>query len=100
MIEPHADRPRAITLGADRGYDAEDFVNELRAMQVTPHVARNISGRRSAIDGRTARHPGYAVSLRIRNFESGKADRYAKSLKHSNMPSSQAKGSVFICRKC
>lgn len=35
-------------------------------MQVTPHVARNISGRRSAIDGRTARHPGYAVSLRIR----------------------------------
>lgn len=66
LIEPHADRPRAITLGADRGYDAEDFVNELRSMQVTPHVARNISGRRSAIDGRTARHPGYAVSLRIR----------------------------------
>jgi transposase len=66
MIEPHADRPRAITLGADRGYDAEDFVNELRSMQVTPHVARNISGRRSAIDGRTVRHPGYAASLRIR----------------------------------
>jgi transposase len=66
MIEPHADRPRAITLGADKGYDAEDFVNELRSMQVTPHVARNISGRRSAIDGRTARHSGYAVSLRIR----------------------------------
>jgi hypothetical protein len=55
MIEPHADRPRAITLGADTGYDAEDFVNELRSMQVTPHVARNLSGRRSAIDGRTAR---------------------------------------------
>jgi transposase len=66
MIEPHADRPRAITLGADKGYDAEDFVNELRSMQVTPHVARNISGRHSAIDGRTARHSGYAVSLRIR----------------------------------
>src|SRR5690554_2167413 len=66
MIEPYADRPRAITLGADKGYDAQDFVNELRSMQVTPHVARNISGRRSAIDGRTARHSGYAVSLRIR----------------------------------
>jgi transposase len=66
MIEPHADRPQAITLGADKGYDAEDFVNELRSMQVTPHVARNISGRRSAIYGRTARHSGYAVSLRIR----------------------------------
>ena len=66
MIEPHADRPQAITLGADKGYDAEDFVNELRSMQVTPHVAQNRNGRRSAIDGRTVRHPGYAVSLRIR----------------------------------
>ena len=66
MIEPHADRPRAISLGADRGYDAEDFVNELRSMRVTPHVARNTSGRRSAIDRRTVRHPGYSVSLRIR----------------------------------
>jgi IS5 family transposase len=66
MIEPRADRPRAITLGADKGYDAEDFVNELRSMRVTPHVARNISGRSSAIDGRTARHGGYAVSQRIR----------------------------------
>ena len=66
MIEPHADRPRAITLGADKGYDAEDFVNELRSMNVTPHVAQNTSGRRSAIDGRTTRHAGYAVSQRIR----------------------------------
>lgn len=66
MIEPHADRPVAVTLGADKGYDAEDFVNELRSMRVTPHVARNNNGRRSAIDGRTTRHGGYATSLRIR----------------------------------
>ena len=66
MIEPHADRPHRITLGADKGFDAEDFVNELRAMSVTPHVAQNTSGRSSAIDGRTTRHPGYAVSQRIR----------------------------------
>jgi transposase len=66
MIEPYADRPLPITLGADKGYDAEDFVNELRSMGVTPHVAQNQSGRRSAIDGRTTRHPGYATSLRIR----------------------------------
>lgn len=66
MIEPRADRPRAITLGADKGYDAEDFVNELRSMNVTPHVAQNTSGRRSAIDGRTTRHAGYAASQRIR----------------------------------
>ena len=60
MIEPRADRPRAITLGADKAYDAEDFVNELRSMTVTPHVAQNTSGRSSAIDARTTRHGGYA----------------------------------------
>ena len=66
MIEPHADRPQAITLGADKAYDAEDFINELRAMNATPHVAQNTNGRSSAIDGRTTRHAGYAVSQRIR----------------------------------
>jgi transposase len=66
MIEPRADRCQSITLGADKAYDAEDFVNELRAMKVTPHVAQNTSGRSSAIDGRTTRHCGYAVSQRIR----------------------------------
>ena len=66
MIEPHADRPQAITLGADKAYDAEDFINELRSMKVTPHVAQNTSGRSSAIDGRTTRNAGYAVSQRIR----------------------------------
>jgi hypothetical protein len=66
MIEPRADRPQAITLGADKAYDTEDFVNELRSMNVTPHVAQNTSGRSSAIDGRTTRHSGYAVSQRIR----------------------------------
>src|ERR1700745_2697145 len=66
MIEPRADRPQAITLGADKAYDAEDFVNELRSMNATPHVAQNTNGRSSAIDGRTTRHGGYAVSQRIR----------------------------------
>ncbi len=66
MIEPRADRPRSITLGGDKNFDVEDFINELRSMNVTPHVAQNISNRRSAIDGRTTRHPGYATSLSIR----------------------------------
>ncbi|WP_430981686.1 transposase, partial [Mesorhizobium ciceri] len=66
MIEPRADRSAAITLGADEAYDAEDFINELRSMRVTPHVAQNTNGRSSAIDGRTTRHGGYAVSQRIR----------------------------------
>ncbi len=66
LIEPHAERPRPVTLGADKGYDSGDFVMELREQMVTPHLAQNQSGRRSAIDGRTTRHPGYAISLRIR----------------------------------
>ncbi|MDI6015637.1 transposase, partial [Escherichia coli] len=66
MIEPFADRTQAITLGADKAYDTKDFIKDLRSMKVTPHVAQNTKGRRSAIDGRTTRHPGYRVSLRIR----------------------------------
>lgn len=66
MIEPRADRPRAISLGADKAYDTRDFVNELRSMNVRPHVAQNTNGRRSAIDGRTTRHAGYAMSQTIR----------------------------------
>jgi transposase len=66
MIEPVAERPVALTLGADKGYDAADFVEELRTLNVRPHVARNTSGRHSAIDRRTTRHPGYAKSQRIR----------------------------------
>ena len=58
---------RPQTLGADKGYDAADFVEILKEEGVTPHVAQNISGRRgSNIDGRTTRHPGYAASQRIR----------------------------------
>jgi transposase len=57
---------RRITLGADKGYDAADFVADLRRMCVTPHVAAKAKG--SAIDGRTTRHAGYAVSQRKRKL--------------------------------
>lgn len=66
MMEARADRPRTVTLAADKAYDTEDFVNELRTMRVTPHVAQSTSGRSSAIDGRTTRHGGYLASQRIR----------------------------------
>jgi transposase len=65
MIEPHADRPNAITLGGDKGFDAAAFVMELREINVTPHIAQNTT-RRSAIDRRTTRHPGYEISQCIR----------------------------------
>jgi len=57
---------RPKTLGGDKNYDTQGCVGDIRERRVTPHVAQNTSGRRSAIDGRTTRHPGYAVSQRIR----------------------------------
>lgn len=55
-----------ITLGADKGYDTRGFVEACREREVTPHVAQHTNGRRSAIDGRTTSHPGYAQSIRVR----------------------------------
>jgi IS5 family transposase len=53
------------TLGADKGYDAADFVMELREINVTPHIAQNTT-RRSTVAHRTTRHRGFDVSQRIR----------------------------------
>jgi transposase len=56
-----------VTLGADKAYDTQDCVADLRAEKVTPHVAQNTARRGgSAIDGRTTRHLGYAISQRLR----------------------------------
>lgn len=54
---------RGATLGADKNYDTAGFVKAMRQQGVTPHVARKET---SAIDGRTTRHAGYGVSLRLR----------------------------------
>jgi len=55
-----------VTLGADKGYDQREFIEELRQMGITPHVAQNQGRRRSRVDQRTTRHPGYQVSQRKR----------------------------------
>jgi hypothetical protein len=55
-----------VTVGADKGYDTKDFVAEARNLRVTPHVAQSNKGRKSAIDGRTTRHAGYAISQQRR----------------------------------
>jgi transposase len=57
---------RRITVGGDKLFDTRDFVAEMRRLGVTPHVSQNTKGRRSAIDGRTTRHAGHAISVRIR----------------------------------
>jgi len=59
---------RRVTLAADKGYDTRECVRKLRDRNVTPHVAQNDTNRRSAIDGRTTRHPGYEVSQRKRKL--------------------------------
>ena len=54
---------RRITVGADKAYDTRDFVSAARALNVAAHVTENNNGRRSSLDRRTTRHPGYALSL-------------------------------------
>jgi transposase len=67
MLDEHVPHSSSPTLGADAGYDAAEFVAALRARGITPHIAQTRdSRRRSAVDGRTTRHGGYAVSQRIR----------------------------------
>ncbi len=56
-------RKRRITVGADKAFDAKDFIAATRALNVTAHVTKNAKGRRSNRDRRTTRHPGYAMSL-------------------------------------
>jgi transposase len=65
MVHRHSPgSTRRLTLGADKGYDAAGFVADLRQACVTPHVAQK--SRCSAIDGRTTRHAGYALSQKHR----------------------------------
>lgn len=53
-------------MGADKGYDVHDFVEQLEERGIRPHIARHTNGRRSAIDGRAARGKGYLASIKVR----------------------------------
>jgi transposase len=72
MIDRHWPSLRRITLGGDKGFDVEGFVCDLRDRRITPHIAidahltKTGKRRKTAIDERTTRHPGYAISQRIR----------------------------------
>lgn len=66
MLAENVRQSGGVTVGADKAYDSAVFVDVARSLGVTPHVARNVSGRRSAIDHRTARHSGYDLSQRVR----------------------------------
>lgn len=56
-----------VTVGGDKGYDTQLFVSECRNLNITPHVAQNVNrSGGSAIDARTTRHSGYAMSQRKR----------------------------------
>lgn len=67
MLDSALAGQRQITVGGDKGYDSQTFVEGCRVRNATPHVAQNITKHRSSrIDHRTTRHPGYAISQRIR----------------------------------
>lgn len=68
MMDRLPPREKRRTVGADKLYDQQRFIAETRARNFTPHVAQNTTNRRSAIDGRTTRHPGYAESQRRRKL--------------------------------
>lgn len=59
---------RRFTLGADKAYDTESFVEQLEKLEITPHVAQNDTNRSSSIDERTTHHIGYAISQRKRKL--------------------------------
>ena len=66
LADKQQGRSRRITVGADKAYDSKDFVEAVRKLNVTPHITKNDKGRRSNMDGRTTRHPGYGISLSCR----------------------------------
>jgi transposase len=66
MLNRRPDRRRRITLGADKAYDAAGFVAACESFRVTPHVARNTSGRRSNIPKTVAESDGYVASQKLR----------------------------------
>jgi len=72
LVDRRRPGQRRITLGGDKGYDVADFVAESRARNVTPHVAidghvtKTGKHRKTAVDARTTRHPGYAISQVVR----------------------------------
>jgi len=61
MLDRQERRRRRITLGADKGYDSREFIAALRERRVTPHVAQNESGSRSAVDGRDSFAPSPVI---------------------------------------
>jgi transposase len=65
MLDRIQRKSQRVTLGADKGYDQDDFIRQLRRRKVTPHVASHTK-RRCAIDRRTTRHRGYEISQRKR----------------------------------
>jgi transposase len=72
LIDGRRRRGRRITLGADKAYDVEQFVHDLKDRSVTPHIAidghlsKTGKPRKTAVDGRTTRHIGYDISQRCR----------------------------------
>ena len=68
MIVRYSPGAKRITVGADKGFDTADFLADMRAFNVSAHVAQNTTCRRSAIDGRTTRHCGYQISQQKRKL--------------------------------
>jgi len=62
LYEQRQRHSKPITVGADKAYDTQDFVQKLRELKIVPHVAQNTTNRNSAIDARTTSHASYRIS--------------------------------------
>ena len=63
LVELQNNSSQRITVGADKAYDAKNFIAGARSLNVNPHLQKNEKGRRSNLDQRTTRHAGYAINL-------------------------------------
>ncbi len=94
---------KRVTLGGDKNYDTQEFVGELRGMNITPHVAQNNTNRRSAVDERTTRHAGYEVSQRKRKRveQVVRVDEDGRDAKESEVARDrQGRVAVYLHRSC
>jgi transposase len=94
---------KRVTMGGDKNYDTQEFVGELRRMNITPHVAQNNTNRRSAVDERTTRHAGYEVSQSEAKTSgaSVRVDEDGRDAKESEVARDrQGRVAVYLYRSC
>jgi transposase len=92
---------KRVTLAGDKNYDTQEFVRELRGMNITPHVAQNDTNRRSAVDQRTTRHAGYEASRSENEWNNRSGGEDGRDAKESEVARDREGWvAVYLHRSC